>query len=357
MATTANPDRDPDRDPDDPLPSTTQEEFFTPSQQFYETLTVELETHARHWLRTPSSETEFESTHIRFTPEELVILSNKNRPDGKNESDILQLVQTKKENKTKTKELNRLKYIQSKLTYQIRIAQEFAVEYFDRSPTQLDIHTFKQQELESVKELIELELRRRSTYTETDTDTTTTTKNTIDLLNVDGESSTLDGTTSTMNTPSSPTMLDGPSSILDGTRSTNTSNTTNTTNTSNTANTANTANTTNTASTLGNSNKFKKTNVNHKTMELPLLTPSTVQFINYHRFMNPYRKHHNINESVQKTFNSESMHINSSNKSTKDQLEKNAINPSPSYNIIERWKNGKLIQIQLNKLICYCFGR
>ena len=312
MTTTANPDRD----PDDPLPSTTNEEMFTPSQQFYETLVEELATHARQWLGTSSSQ-----SGLFFTVEELDTLSIKIRPDGIHESDILKLVQTKTE-KTKTIELNQLYYIQSKLIYQIRIAQEFAVEYFDRSPTQLDIHTFKQQELESVKELIELELRRRTTYTETDTDTTTTTKNTIDLLNVDGESSTLDDST--------PSTLGGTTSAM------------------------NTMNTSSTPSTSSNSNKLKKTNVIHETMVLLPLTQSTVQLLI------------NFFESVQRTFTIESIRsINTgSNMPTEDQLEKrkdfnmscSAINPSPSYNIVERW-NGKLIQIRLNKLKYYRFGR
>ena len=112
----------------------------------------ELTEHARHWLGTSLSEIEFESTPIWFTAEELDTLSAKKRPDGKNESDILKLLQTKTENKTKTDELVQLDYYQRKLTYQLRIEQQFVTKVVDGSPTQLDIDSYKQQELESVKE-------------------------------------------------------------------------------------------------------------------------------------------------------------------------------------------------------------
>ena len=278
----------------------------------------ELTEHARHWLGTSLSEIEFESTPLWFTAEELDTLSAKKRPDGKNESDILKLLQTKTENKTKTDELVQLYYYQSRLTYQLRIEQQLVTKGVESSPTQLDIDTskqHKQQELESVKELINEILLRRTT----DTDTTTTTKSTVDLLNVDSKLSTLGGST--------PSTLDGTTSAM---------------------------NTSSTPSTSSNSNKLKKTNVIHETMVLLPLTQSTVQLLI------------NFFESVQRTFTIESIRsINTgSNMPTEDQLEKrkdfnmscSAINPSPSYNIVERW-NGKLIQIRLNKLKYYRFGR
>ena len=129
----------------------------------------ELTEHARHWLGTSLSEIEFESTPIWFTAEELDTLSAKKRPDGKNESDILKLLETKTENKTKTDELVQLDYYQRKFKYQLRIEQQFVTKDVDGSPTQLDIDSSKQQELESVKELIESIKLRRATKKQTDT--------------------------------------------------------------------------------------------------------------------------------------------------------------------------------------------
>ena len=60
-----------------------------------------------------------------------------------------------------------LDYYQRKLTYQLRIEQQFVTKDVDGSPTQLNIDSSKQQELESVKELIELIELRRATNTET----------------------------------------------------------------------------------------------------------------------------------------------------------------------------------------------
>ena len=67
-------------------------------------------------------------------------------------SDILKLLETTTENKTKKDELVQLDYYQRKLTYQLRIEQQFVTKVVDGSPTQLDIDSYKQQELESVKE-------------------------------------------------------------------------------------------------------------------------------------------------------------------------------------------------------------
>jgi len=52
----------------------------------------------------------------------------------------------------KKDELVQLDYYQRKLTYQLRIEQQFVTKDVDGSPTQLDIDSSKQQELESVKE-------------------------------------------------------------------------------------------------------------------------------------------------------------------------------------------------------------
>ena len=304
MATTVNPDRD----PDDPLPTS----IPTASCQFYDQMVEELATHARQWLGTSSSQ-----SGLFFTVEELDTLLIKNRHDGKNDCDIVKLLQTKTENKTKTDELVQLYYYQSRLTYQLRIEQQLVTKGVESSPTQLDIDTskqHKQQELESVKELINEILLRRTT----DTDTTTTTKSTVDLLNVDSKLSTLGGST--------PSTLDGTTSAM---------------------NTSSTPSTPSTPSTSSNSNELKKTNVIHETMVLLPLTQSTVQLLI------------NFFESVQRTFTIESIRsINTgSNMPTEDQLGKSATNPSPSYNIVEGWKDGKLIQVRLNKLKYYRFGR
>ena len=94
MATTVNPDRD----PDDPLPTS----IPTASCQFYDQMVEELATHARQWLGTSSSQ-----SGLFFTVEELDTLLIKNRHDGKNDCDIVKLLQTKTENKTKTEDINR----------------------------------------------------------------------------------------------------------------------------------------------------------------------------------------------------------------------------------------------------------
>ena len=380
------------------MTSTTKKEkeilIPTASCQFYEQLVEELAEHARNWLGMNLSHIRRKYRHrknrqhqFKFTAAELDKLLIKNRPDGKNERDILKLLQTQTENKTKPKELNQLYYIQNKLTYQLRTRQQFVTEGIDTS---------KQQELKSVTKLINLILSRRTTDTETTT-TTTTKNNTIDVLNdvlnVDGESSTLDdgstpstlgGTTNTMNTmntsntPSSPSVLDG-TSVLDGSmNTTNTSSTINTSNTANTSSTTNTSNTPSTPSTSSNSNKLQKTNVIHETIVLSPLTQLTYQLLI--KFF----------QSMKKTFTIESICSNSKNMSTEDQLGQrmgqrkdcnilcgamnpspedqlgqrkdfnilcSVINPSPSYNKVERWKDGKLIQIRLNKLKYYRFGR
>ena len=166
---------------------------------------------------------------------------------------------------------------------------------------------------------------------------------------------------------------------LDGSmNTTNTSSTLNTSNTANTSSTTNTSNTPSTPSTSSNSNKLQKTNVIHETIVLSPLTQLTYQLLI--KFF----------QSMKKTFTIESICSNSKNMSTEDQLGQrmgqrndcnilcsamnpssedqlgqrkdfnilcSVINPSPSYNKVERWKDGKLIQIRLNKLKYYRFGR
>ena len=60
-----------------------------------------------------------------------------------------------------------LDYYQRKLTYQLRIEQQFVTKDVDGSPTQLDIDSSKHQELESAKESIEVIKLRRATKKQT----------------------------------------------------------------------------------------------------------------------------------------------------------------------------------------------
>jgi hypothetical protein len=69
-------------------------------------------------------------------------------------SDILKLLETTTENKTKKDELVQLDYYQRKLTYQLRIEQQFVTKVVDGSPTQLDIDSYKQQRTRIGKRMI-----------------------------------------------------------------------------------------------------------------------------------------------------------------------------------------------------------